>query len=78
MVLCVISTLTMIPVLADRMLPDRINVVMKYKKNCIRFFKLLQKSMFCRANDALLHDKRWPFVMQKTTFRKNVCYYVYF
>jgi|GEM_PF-2294283 len=42
----------------------------------ILIYSALQHMVFCLPICRILHDKRWPFAMQKATFHQ-LCYYLY-
>lgn len=42
----------------------------------ILIYSVLQYMVFCLPICRILHDKRWPFAMQKATFHQ-LCYYLY-
>lgn len=42
----------------------------------VLIYSTLQYMAFCLSICRILHDKRWPFAMQKATFHQ-LCYYLY-
>ena len=42
----------------------------------VLIYSTLQYMVFCLSICRILHDKRWPFAMQKATFHQ-LCYYLY-
>lgn len=46
------------------------------KPRNVLIYSVLQYMAFCLSICRILHDKRWPFAMQKATFHQ-LCYYLY-
>lgn len=46
------------------------------KPRNVLIYSALQHMAFCLPICRILHDKRWPFAMQKATFHQ-LCYYLY-
>ena len=46
------------------------------KPRNVLIYSVLQYMVFCLPICRILHDKRWPFAMQKATFHQ-LCYYPY-